>query len=229
MVPEDYQAIALPCTSEIRILVLLNEEFTCATPAAMFLRSLRRGAARQVSRAIVPALLLLLDGDRLRRALAGAGIGVGALAAHGQVAAMAQAAIAAEIHQPLDVHLHLAAQVTFDRQVGVDMFADRQNFGVGEFVDPAALVDAHGVADLAGGRLSDSVNIGQSDGHPFVGRDVHTGDTCHVASSFRCGSVIPEPFFTTCAPDRAAMSELKRSPPAQAAATYAILLRRDAA
>ncbi len=33
--------MALPWTSEIRILVLLKLEFTCATPVAMFLRSLR--------------------------------------------------------------------------------------------------------------------------------------------------------------------------------------------
>src|SRR6056297_3772271 len=129
MVPEDYQAIALPCTSEIRILVWLNEEFTCATPAAMFLRSLRRGAARRVSRAIVPALLLLLAGDRLRRALAGAGIGVGALAAHGQAAAMPQAAVAAEVHQALDVDRHLAAQVALDAHVAVDVLADREDLG----------------------------------------------------------------------------------------------------
>ena len=28
-------------------------------------------------------------------------------------------------------------------------------------------------------------------------RDVYAGDTCHVIFPFRCGSVIPEPFFTT--------------------------------
>jgi hypothetical protein len=42
IVPADDHEIALPCTSEIRILVLLNDEFTCATPAAMFLRSSAR-------------------------------------------------------------------------------------------------------------------------------------------------------------------------------------------
>jgi hypothetical protein len=39
---------------------------------------------------------LLLAGDRHRLALAGAGVGVGALTAHRQTAAMAQAAIAAQ-------------------------------------------------------------------------------------------------------------------------------------
>jgi hypothetical protein len=53
--------------------------------------------------AVKPALtqLLLLAGNRLCRTLAGAGIGVGALTAHRQATTMAQAAIAAQIHQRL--------------------------------------------------------------------------------------------------------------------------------
>src|SRR6202021_3680223 len=39
MVPDDDQAMVLPCTSVMVIIVLLNEAFTCATPEAMFLRS----------------------------------------------------------------------------------------------------------------------------------------------------------------------------------------------
>src|SRR5262249_25734653 len=42
MVPADDQAIALPWTSVIVIMVLLNVAFTCATPELMFLRSRRR-------------------------------------------------------------------------------------------------------------------------------------------------------------------------------------------
>src|SRR6202163_2532216 len=42
MVPDDDQAIVLPCASVTVIMVLLNDAFTCATPEAMFLRSRRR-------------------------------------------------------------------------------------------------------------------------------------------------------------------------------------------
>src|SRR6202011_3197227 len=42
MVPDDDQAMVLPCTSVMVIIVLLNEALTCATPEAMFLRSRRR-------------------------------------------------------------------------------------------------------------------------------------------------------------------------------------------
>src|SRR6185437_5781538 len=73
----------------------------------------RRGAERATGER--PLLRhLLLAGDRHRLALAGAGVGVRALATHRQAAPMAQSAIAAEIHQPLDVHRHLAPEVALD-------------------------------------------------------------------------------------------------------------------
>src|SRR5262245_6107433 len=40
--PADDQAIELPCASVMVIIVLLNDELTCATPDEMFLRSRRR-------------------------------------------------------------------------------------------------------------------------------------------------------------------------------------------
>jgi hypothetical protein len=36
--PDDDQAMVLPCASVMVTMVLLNEAFTCATPAMMFLR-----------------------------------------------------------------------------------------------------------------------------------------------------------------------------------------------
>src|SRR5882757_1399203 len=42
MVPEDDQAMVLPCASVMVIMVLLKDALTCATPEAMFLRSRRR-------------------------------------------------------------------------------------------------------------------------------------------------------------------------------------------
>src|ERR1700744_3116334 len=42
IVPADDQAMVLPCASVMVMVVLLNDEFTCATPDAIFLRSRRR-------------------------------------------------------------------------------------------------------------------------------------------------------------------------------------------
>jgi small subunit ribosomal protein S11 len=56
---------------------------------------------------------LLLDGAT--RTLAGARIGAGALATRRQAAAVAQAAVGAEIHQALDADADLAAQVAAEK------------------------------------------------------------------------------------------------------------------
>src|ERR1700710_393111 len=74
------------------------------------------------------ANLLLLAGDRLGRTLARARIGVGALTAHRQTATMAQAAIAAKVHQTLDVDADFTAKIALDQIVAVDDFADLQDF-----------------------------------------------------------------------------------------------------
>src|SRR5688572_4659167 len=56
LVPDDDQAMVLPCASVIVIIVLLNEALTCATPDVMFffsrLRTLARPAGAVVSLAI---------------------------------------------------------------------------------------------------------------------------------------------------------------------------------
>src|SRR2546430_16045329 len=110
MVPADDQAMVFPWASVMVIMVLLNVAFTCATPEAMFLRSRRRtrvaslpildplAARRCIAGPIAGAVraqpplhrlrefkchsgaLLLLAGNRPGRSLAGAGIGMGALA-----------------------------------------------------------------------------------------------------------------------------------------------------
>src|SRR5690242_19832884 len=97
---------------------------------------------------------LLLSGDRLGRPLAGAGVGVSALTAHGKTAAMPQAAIAAEVHQPLDVHRVLTPQITFHYVVTVDHFANLQHFLVGELGNPARRRNAHLLHDFLGPVLT---------------------------------------------------------------------------
>src|SRR4051794_30853273 len=101
--------MALPWASVMVTMVLLKLASTCATPVAMFLRSFLRGlrVPPRGSRAIL-LRHLLLAGNRHGLALAGTGIGVGALAADRQALAMTQPAIAGHVHQALDVHRHLA-------------------------------------------------------------------------------------------------------------------------
>src|SRR5687768_16260435 len=84
-----------------------------------------RGAFRTTQHALRTTLdSLLLRYRALARSLARAGVGLGPLAAHRQVAPVAQAAPAADFHQPLDVHRDFLAQVAFDAPLLLDDAAD---------------------------------------------------------------------------------------------------------
>src|SRR6516165_11054790 len=147
-----------------------------------------RAASRSfcwLPRCFLSAELLLLAGDRLGRTLARARVGVGALTAHRQPAPMAQAAIAAEIHQALDVHADLATQIAFDHVVAVDHFADLQNLLVGQLTDATVSGNLHLLHDLGRRLRTDAMDVLERDQHALVGRDIHTGNTGHGLLSCR--------------------------------------------
>src|SRR3989344_2995523 len=187
MCPADDQEMAFPCASVMVTMVLLKLAFTCATPEVMFLRS--RRLTRPGSLAIGQVfLLLLLAGDRLGRTLAGAGVGVRALAGHRQALAVAQAAVAGQVHQALDVHRGFAAQVAPDRVVAVDRLADLQDLGVGQLVHAAGGLDADLLGDFLRSGRADAVDVLKRDFDALVGRDVDASDTGHEALQIRvCG------------------------------------------
>ncbi len=106
-------------------------------------------------------------------------IGVGALAAHGKALAVAQAAVAAEVHQPLDVHRHFAAQIAFHEIIAVDGFANLDDFGVGQVVDAAVGRDADLLADFLGLGRANSMDVAKADFDPLLGGDIDAGDASH--------------------------------------------------
>jgi hypothetical protein len=110
---------------------------------------------------------------------------MGALAADRQAAAMTQAAITAQIHQPLDVHRIFTPQVTLDAVFTVDQFADAQHLVIGELVHAAGFRDRQARADFLRLCRADAVDIAKADQHPLVGRDVYAGNTRHAQYSCR--------------------------------------------
>src|SRR5205807_3262185 len=92
-----------------------------------------------------------LTDDSALGALARTGVGVGTLATDGQSLAMAQAAIAAQIHQPLDVQAHLAAEVALDLVALLERLADAVDLVLGEVLGPLIGIDLRLLADLSGG------------------------------------------------------------------------------
>ena len=97
-------------------------------------------------------------------------------------AAMAQAAIAAQIHQPLDVHGHFAAQVALDHEVAVDRLADLQHLSVGQLVHAPLVGDADLGADVLRELGTDAMDILQRDHHALLRRYVNACDASHDLS-----------------------------------------------
>src|SRR4051812_42356695 len=107
--PEVAHESALPWRSVMVMIVLLKEACTWAMPSETtffaFLRA--RDAAGALAILSIPRCGsggCLGQADGLARALAGARVGTGTLAAHGQALLVAHATVATEVHQPLDVH-----------------------------------------------------------------------------------------------------------------------------
>ena len=96
--------------------------FFCGLPAALLAAGLRLAGASivfdlspSVSYTSSSSAIAPLRGPFRVRALV-----LRALAAHRQVAAVPQAAVAADLHQPLDVHRDLLAEVAFDAALLLD-------------------------------------------------------------------------------------------------------------
>src|SRR6185369_631822 len=143
-----------------------------------------RGATRSLLFLISHVLCLTrrsVELDRLlARTLAGACVGARALAPDRQAAPMAHAAIRAQVHEALDVHGHLATQVTLDGKL-LDQRADRVDLGLGEILHLGLGVDASSRAQVASACAPDTVDVGQADPQVLVHRNVDTGNTCHVS------------------------------------------------
>src|SRR6267143_695910 len=120
--------------------------------------------------------------DAALRALAGAGVGMGALAAHGQSLAVAQAAVAAQVHQALDVQAHLAAEVALDLVVLVEALADAVDLVVGQVLGPLGRIDLGQGTDLPRAGVADPVQVRERDLDLLLAGKVDSGKACHSLS-----------------------------------------------
>src|SRR5690606_25384727 len=78
----------------------------------------RRAPLSLFALAMMPIQIQDLLADRFPRALTGAGVGFGALTAQRQAATMTDATVAAQIHQPLDIHVGFPTQVALRGNLG---------------------------------------------------------------------------------------------------------------
>src|SRR3954466_12305217 len=145
----------------------------------------RTSPGRHVWRLLLPSGLLLA-GNGLLRPLAGPGVGLGALAVHGQAAAVPDALVAADLDLAADVLRHLAAQVALDLVVGVEPVAQLDQVLVAEVLHADVGRDPGLAQRLLRAGTADAVDVGERDLEPLLAGEVDAGKTCHVwATTFR--------------------------------------------
>lgn len=98
---------------------------------------------------------------------------------------MTQTTVAAQVHQPLDIHSNFASEITLDRVVGVDHLADPNDLGVGEFIHATIVRNPDLGTDLARLRTPNPMNVGERDLDALVGRNVDTRNTRHASFSLK--------------------------------------------
>src|SRR6266481_3381883 len=102
--------------------------------------------------------VLLANGGALARTLTRSCVRVSPLAAHGQALAVTQAAEAAEVHEALDVHRDVAAQIALDLDLLLlDDLAQAARLVVVELVGPLRERHLGGGEDLLRERPADAV------------------------------------------------------------------------
>src|SRR6185503_14730958 len=109
------------------------------------------------------------------RALAPARVGLGPLASDREPAPVAQAAVGADFHQPLDVLRSLAAQVALDL-ARFDRLAQPDDLVLGQVLNGRIRVDLRLGQDAARGGGADTEDVGEADLGPLVHGDVDSGD-----------------------------------------------------
>src|SRR5580658_3189322 len=122
---------------------------------------------------------LLIGHGAAPRTLAGACVGMRALAAHRQAAPVPQAAIGAHLDVALDVHRDFLAQIAFDRAFLFQNRADATDFVLRQIGYLFVEIDARAVEQRPRTRAPDAIDIGEPDLSPLLGRHFHSGNTSH--------------------------------------------------
>ena len=92
---------------------------------------------------------------------------------------MTDAPVGADLHQALDVHADLAAEVALDGESFVHRFADTIDLFFGQVVDARIGINARRLDDLLRAGRPYAVDIRQGYFHPLVAGNVYAGNTCH--------------------------------------------------
>jgi hypothetical protein len=102
---------------------------------------------------------------------------------NGQVPAMAQAAIAADLDQPLNVHLDFPPQIAFHLEALGDVFTEEGSVCFGKVFHPNGGVYSGPSNNPARPGRANTVNVLETNVYPLITRKVNTFNSCHVLLS----------------------------------------------
>jgi hypothetical protein len=92
---------------------------------------------------------------------------------------MTQAAVTANLDQALDIHLRLATQVAFHREVLGDVLAQRGRIRFAQVFYPGIGTNLGGGQDFTRACRSDPIDIGQTSFHPLIAGQINAFNTSH--------------------------------------------------
>lgn len=92
-------------------------------------------------------------------------------------AAVAQPPIAANLHQSLDVEIDLAAEVSLDHKVAIDVVTHPRDLFFGEIPHPGLRLDARSDGDLGAPGAPDAMDVRERDLNLLVVWNVHASDS----------------------------------------------------
>src|SRR6185503_7605182 len=128
---------------------------------------------------------LLAGNGALTGTLAGTSVGVGALSANRQCAAMPVAAIALDIDEALDVHLDVFAKIALDITFVLDHLADAVYLFFVQVLDLFEGVYVCLLQDFERARIADAIDVCERDPCLLVAGQIDASNTCH-SESFCC-------------------------------------------
>src|SRR5215470_2451542 len=95
---------------------------------------------------------------------------------------MAQPAVAADVHQPLDVELNLTTQIALNTIFTINDLTNPADLLLSQVAHPRIGVDVRLLEDLRAVRAANAVDIANRNGDLLVSRDIYSANACHCIS-----------------------------------------------
>jgi hypothetical protein len=92
---------------------------------------------------------------------------------------MSDPSVALDFDQALDIHTHLAAQVTLNHVFFVYRLSDAVHLFFGEVIHPSVRVHVGLRQDVLGAGRPDAIYVCKGNFYPLITGYVYTGNSCH--------------------------------------------------